>query len=101
MPEIIRPSAAPSRRSVLSGIGLAAAAAAVTRTASGARAAADSGFWNKEYVAMKGDTKLQLYRRRMKEPVAGEQPLPVLVLVHGSSISGMPSWDLTVPGAGE
>jgi len=37
----------------------------------------------------------------MKAPVAGEKPLPVVVMVHGSSISGMPSWDLHVPGAGE
>jgi pimeloyl-ACP methyl ester carboxylesterase len=104
MPETNRHPTAPSRRTVLSGIGVAAAAAAVTRTASGAPAAqpaSNSSFWNKEYVAMKGDVKLQLYRRRMKEPVAGEAQLPVLVLVHGSSISGMPSWDLNVPGAGE
>ena len=27
--------------------------------------------------------------------------LPVLFLVHGSSVSALPSFDLTVPGAGE
>jgi pimeloyl-ACP methyl ester carboxylesterase len=76
----------------------------VTKTASGAPAAAtapNSAHWSKEYVAMKGDVKLQLYRRRAKEPVAGQAPLPVLVMVHGSSISALPSWDLQVPGAGE
>ena len=50
---------------------------------------------------MKGDVKLQLYRRRVKAPAAGEAALPVLVMVHGSSISALPSWDLHVPGAGE
>ena len=50
---------------------------------------------------MKGNVKLQLYRRRLKAPVAGEAPLPVLILVHGSSMSTMPTFDLTVPGAGE
>jgi alpha-beta hydrolase superfamily lysophospholipase len=37
----------------------------------------------------------------MAAPRAGEQPLPVLFLVHGSSISSRPSFDLTVPGHGE
>src|SRR5262245_52755758 len=101
----------PSRRSVLSGLGIAAAAAAVA--AAPAPAAAQvapivppthpqpTTFWNREYTAMKGDIKLQLYRRRLKAPVAGEAPVPVLVMVHGSSISAMSSWDLNVPGAGE
>ena len=93
----------PSRRAVLSGIGVAAAAAAVPSVS---RAAANAtfgtqGFWNKEYTAKKGDVKLQLYRRRMTEPKAGEKALPTLVMVHGSSIGAMSSWDLTVPGAGE
>jgi pimeloyl-ACP methyl ester carboxylesterase len=102
-----RQSVAPSRRTVLSGLGVAAAAVAASRTASAAtadnKAAAPqtSALWSNEYIAMKGDVKLQLYRRRAKAPVAGEAPLPVAVLVHGSSISGMPSWDLNVPGAGE
>ena len=92
----------PHRRAVLAGIGIAAAAA-VSRSAAAAPApaSANSSFWNKRYIAMKGDVKLQLYRRRMKAPSAGEAPLPVLVLVHGSSMSAMPTFDLTVPGAGE
>lgn len=93
----------PSRRKVLSGIGLAAAATAITsvpaRVANAAPAA--QGFWNKDYTANKGDVKLALYRRRLKEPKAGDAPLPVVIMVHGSSISGMSSWDLNVPGAGE
>lgn len=96
-------SPSPSRRNILSGLGVATAAAV---TASpllrvSTAAAEDAGFWNKQYTAKKGDVNLALYRRRMKAPAAGEKPLPVVVMVHGSSISGMPSWDLHVPGAGE
>jgi alpha-beta hydrolase superfamily lysophospholipase len=97
---------APDRRTVLSGLGLAAAAAA----APGASRAASKmvepstagGFWTKSYTAKKGsDITLALYRKRLHAPKAGEKPLPVLMLVHGSSISALPSWDLHVPGAGE
>ena len=97
------PAQEPSRRTVLSGIGLAAAATTISAVpARTANAAAEAtGFWNKEYTADKGDVKLALYRRRLKAPVPGAAPLPVVVMVHGSSISGMPSWDLNVPGAGE
>src|SRR5258705_10079466 len=95
-----QPDDGPSRRHVISGIGLAAAAAAVG-AAPVKSAAAAGGYWNKECVAMKGNVKLQLYRRRKTEPTAGAAPLPVLGMVHGSAISGMSSWDLNVPGAGE
>jgi len=96
-------NSSPNRRNILSGIGLAAAAVAATPLRSApAAAAADTGeFWNKQYTAHKGEVNLALYRRRMKAPAPGERPLPVVVMVHGSSISGMPSWDLHVPGAGE
>ena len=57
--------------------------------------------WSQEYSAQKGDVKLYLFRKRKSAPKAGERPLPVLVLVHGSSISGRPTFDLTVPGKGE
>src|SRR4051812_44745509 len=90
-----------SRRTVLSGIGLAAAAVAVPSVSRAAASFGTQGFWNKEYVAKKGDVKLQLYRRRTSEPKAGEKPLPTVVMVHGSSLGAMSSWDLTVPGAGE
>src|SRR5215212_1084141 len=104
-------AADPSRRAVLSGLGVAAAAAAVVAAPSTASAQVaplvpsthpqPTTFWNREYVAMKGPIQLQLYRRRLKAPVTGEAPVPVLVMVHGSSISAMSSWDLQVPGAGE
>lgn len=52
------------------------------------------------YTAVKGDVQLALYRARLSEvPMRGRRP--VLVLVHGSSISALPTFDLSVPGAGE
>ena len=45
--------------------------------------------------------KLNLWRKRASAPRAGEQPLPVLFLVHGSSNSARTGYDLTVPGKGE
>lgn len=91
-----------SRRNVITSIGLAAAAAAVAPAiAKAAAPAANETFWNKEYTAKKGDVKLQLYRRRMKAPAPGQAPLTTLIMVHGSSIGALSSWDLNVPGAGE
>jgi alpha-beta hydrolase superfamily lysophospholipase len=55
--------------------------------------------WSAEYVARKGDVSLALYRKRIGPPQARERP--VLFLVHGSSVSAKPSFDLTVPGRGE
>lgn len=76
-------------------IGAPLAAAVVTRPA----AAAES-FWTAQYQARKGDVTLAIYRKRLHAPRSGEAKLPVLFLVHGSSISSLPSFDLTVPGAG-
>jgi alpha-beta hydrolase superfamily lysophospholipase len=50
-----------------------------------------------EYWAKKGDVSLYMFRKRLE----GAKPGPVLFLVHGSSISGRNSFDLTVPGRGE
>lgn len=97
-------NSSPNRRNILSGIGLAAAAAVAAsplRSAPATAAADTGGYWNKQYTAHKGAVNIALYRRRMKAPTPGETPLPVVLMVHGSSISGMPSWDLHVPGAGE
>src|ERR1700741_4709992 len=99
-----------NRRAVL-GLGVAAAAVAVASVPAPAQAqiaplvpsinTPPMTYWNREYIAKKGDISLQLYRRRAKAPVAGEAPSPVLILVHGSSMAALPAWDLTVPGAGE
>jgi alpha-beta hydrolase superfamily lysophospholipase len=58
-------------------------------------------YWTGEYWAKKGDVSLYLYRKRVGAPQPGEPPRPVLFLVHGSSISSRPTFDLTVPGKGE
>ena len=42
----------------------------------------------------KGDIKLYMFRKRLGAPQAGQPALPVLFLVHGSSISSRPSFDL-------
>jgi pimeloyl-ACP methyl ester carboxylesterase len=81
-----------ARRSVLAGLSLAGAV--------GPASAAET-FWAAHYQARKGDVTLALYRKRLHAPVAGQPKLPVLFLVHGSSVSSLPSFDLTVPGAGE
>ena len=70
----------------------AAAAAAVT---------ADAPIWSAEYWARKGDIRLNLWRKRVGAPRAGEPPRPVLFMVHGSSNSTRSSYDLNVPGKGE
>src|SRR6201987_718347 len=53
-----------------------------------------------DYTVHKGEVSLAIYRKQLA-PVAGESFRPVLFLVHGSSNSGLSSFDLTVPGAGE
>ena len=94
-------NSSPNRREILSTIGIAAAVAAAPSFAAAAATESGGEFWNKQYTAKKGAVNLALYRRRMKAPAPGDKPLPVVVMVHGSSLSGMPSWDLHVPGAGE
>ncbi len=62
---------------------------------------APATIWSGEYWAKKGDVSLYLFRKRQGAPTAGAPPRPVLFLVHGSSISARPSFDLAVPGHGE
>jgi pimeloyl-ACP methyl ester carboxylesterase len=64
------------------------------------REEANEKIWSSEYWAQKGDVKLYMRRKRLGAPTAGKSDLPVLFLVHGSSISST-SFDLTVPGHGE
>ena len=92
-----------SRRALLlsAGVGLGAVTVDGARKpllAQAGRPRADER-WSAEYVARKGDVSLALYRKRIGPPQAGERP--VLFLVHGSSVSAKPSFDLTVPGRGE
>src|SRR5258708_424970 len=57
--------------------------------------------WSGEYWARKGEVSLYMFRKRRAPPHKDEKPLPVLFLVHGSSISSRPSFDLIVPDRGE
>ena len=93
-----------SRRRMLvaAGVGLGALAdGARSPLLAQGNVAAPGQLWSAEYAARKGDVSLALYRKRIGAPKAGERPLPVLFLVHGSSISAKPTFDLTVPGKGE
>src|ERR1700680_670227 len=89
---------------IAGGLALTSAArAALAQPVGGAKeksGAADEKIWSKEYWAQKGEIKLYLFRKRVGALQAGKPALPVLFLVHGSSISSS-SFDLTVPGRGE
>jgi alpha-beta hydrolase superfamily lysophospholipase len=80
------------------GAGLAARLATAPAAAAEAEAAPAQAIWSHEYWAHKGDVKLNMYRKRAGAPVAGAATLPVLFLVHGSSLSARSSYDLQVPG---
>jgi pimeloyl-ACP methyl ester carboxylesterase len=87
------------------GVGLTAnlvgSAQAQTAASAATAAAAPGEIWSQDYWANKGNVKLNLWRKRASAPKAGEPPLPILFLVHGSSNSTRTSYDLAVPGKGE
>jgi pimeloyl-ACP methyl ester carboxylesterase len=87
-----------SRRSFLSNMGAGLLAAKSISGLQKQAKAKPSQYWTKEYWAEKGNARLYLFRKRQEAPKQGDQPLPVLFLVHGSSLSGRPSFDLDVPG---
>lgn len=59
--------------------------------------AEEAAIWSAEYSATKAPgVELAIYRKRVGPP--GGKPLPVLFFVHGSSASGRPTYDLTIPG---
>jgi pimeloyl-ACP methyl ester carboxylesterase len=76
----------------------AASAAAAKRAEAADRAdAASAGpISTAEYWAHKGAVKLYVFRKSAAPPAAARRP--VLFLVHGSSMSGRSTFDLTVPG---
>jgi non-heme chloroperoxidase len=53
----------------------------------------DKPIEGKEYQSRKGDVDLFIWRKRVSSTQA-----PILLLVHGSSLSALPTFDLTVPG---
>jgi len=82
-----------SRRKIMAGALLAPAAALAQKSS--------AKIWSNEYWAQKGAVKLYMFRKRTSAPKAGEKPLPVLLLIHGSSNSSRSSFDLATPGKGE
>jgi alpha-beta hydrolase superfamily lysophospholipase len=86
------------------GAGLGASLVSNLAQAEGATpaAAGEASIWSQEYWADKNGVKLNLWRKRNGAPKAGEKPLPILFLVHGSSNSTRSSYDLIMPpGKGE
>src|SRR5215475_9840192 len=95
-----------ARRTVLmtAGAGIGASLVSNLAQAEGATpaAAGEAEIWSQEYWANKNGVKLNLWRKRAGAPKAGEKPLPILFLVHGSSNSTRSSYDLIMPpGKGE
>ena len=92
-----------ARRTVLmsAGVGIGAGLVSGLSPAQAEGAAGEAEIWSSEYWANKGGVKLNLWRKRVGAPKAGEKPLPILFLVHGSSNSTRSSYDLSVPGKGE
>jgi len=93
-----------ARRRLLASAGLGLGAGFASGLAPMGIAAAQTApntIWGSEYWAHKGDVKLNLWRKRLGAPKPAEPPLPVLFLVHGSSLSARSSYDLAVPGKAE
>ena len=88
-----------SRRKLVAGAGIGLGSSLFA--ASAATADSTAKIWSSEYWAKKGDVSLYMFRKRIGAPKPGQAALPVLFLVHGSSVSSRPSFDLTVPGHGE
>jgi pimeloyl-ACP methyl ester carboxylesterase len=94
-----------ARRSLLAqaGLGIASAFGAgfgPGLAAAAAKAGPGGDVWSQGYLANKGSVKLALYRK-WPGNLGGwpDKPLPVLFLVHGSSLSAQSSFDLSVPGS--
>jgi pimeloyl-ACP methyl ester carboxylesterase len=85
----------------LAGASVAASAVAHLKPGIAAAKAQPDTLWMAEYWARKGDVKLYMFRKRAGPPDVSEQPRPVVLLVHGSSVSSRPTFDLSVPGKGE
>ena len=80
------------------GVGLVSGLASAQAQGVTPAAAAGAEIWSSEYWASKGSVKLNLWRKRVGAPKAGDKPLPILFLVHGSSFATRTSYDLRVPG---
>jgi pimeloyl-ACP methyl ester carboxylesterase len=77
---------------------ITAAATTAAATAATATTQPEPALASAEYWAHKGAVKLYLYRKRIATASgSGGAAMPVLFLVHGSSMSGRSTFDLTVP----
>jgi alpha-beta hydrolase superfamily lysophospholipase len=91
-----------SRRSFIGGTALAlGAAAAGTAWGDTGAAQIDNQIHAYHYWAHRGDIRLYLYRKLVGPAVPGKSTKPILFLAHGSSVSAVPTFDLTVPGHGQ
>src|SRR4051812_46988192 len=90
----------PSRRTMLKLAGTGLAASVLRNEAAAASEASPAKIWSGDYTAKKGDVSLYMFRKRRGAPRKANGDAPVLFLVHGSSISSRPTFDLTVPGKG-
>ncbi len=93
-----------SRRGFIGAAVLAGAAVVTGGAADLPAPEAPAGIWAASYWATKQRDaeaiQLAVYRKRAGEPLAGEAPRPVLLLVHGSSPAALASFDLAVLGHG-
>jgi alpha-beta hydrolase superfamily lysophospholipase len=93
-----------ARRTVVMGVGIGIGGGLMSGLAPASAqtpvATADA-IWSADYWAQKGEVKLNLWRKRVGAPKAGEKPRPIVFLVHGSSNSTRSSYDLQVPGQGD
>jgi hypothetical protein len=85
-----------ARRTLLSELAVGAGlGASLSSSPAGARAGTELEISSEGHLAQKGDVKLAMYRKWAGK-VGGwpAKPLPVLFLVHGSSLSSRSSFDL-------
>jgi len=91
-----------TRRGVIAGAGATLSTGWLAQSTLAAETNAAPGkLWSNEYWTKKGDVSLYMYRKRASAPKPGESPLPLLFLVHGSSLSSRTTFDLATPGHGE
>ena len=87
------------RREVMTAAGILAATVAM-KGALAQPKSTEASYWTATYKTKRGDAELMVYRKRLGKPES-VKPLPILVLAHGSTVSALPTFDLTVPDAGE
>jgi pimeloyl-ACP methyl ester carboxylesterase len=88
------------RRGLIKAAGASIAGAVLANARPVAAADQSAEIWSSEYWARKGDVPLWMYRKRLGAPKPDEASRPVVVFVHGSSVTSR-VFDLSVPGKGE